>query len=91
MAAVSTNPIAVYANKHVIMLSSVMRMVFIDQRQNVGRVAATESVVAEIVMTREHAQLLADEIIRSLAPVAEVRDERTSEANTKWSKSGETF
>ena len=72
------NPTAVFANKHVIMYSGVMRLVFIDQRQNVGRVAATESVIAEIIITKEQAQLLADEIIRYLTPAAvpEIIDER---------------
>ena len=67
------NPQASYANKHAVMVSSMVRLVFIDERQNLGRVAATESIVAEVIMTRDHAVLIAEEILAILAsPRAEL-------------------
>jgi hypothetical protein len=66
------NPQASYSNKHAIMVSSIVRFVFIDERQNLGRVAATESIVSEVIMTQEHALAFAEEIIDILtsAPTA---------------------
>jgi hypothetical protein len=57
---------AVFANDHSLMLSDVMRLVFIDVRENIERVPKSESVVAEVVVTRAEAQRLANSITSML-------------------------
>jgi hypothetical protein len=60
------NPQASYANKFSIMISGMVRVVFIDERQASGRVPETESIVSEIVMTHDVATMLANEIVSAL-------------------------
>jgi hypothetical protein len=64
----------IYANKSVVMLSEAVRMILIDSRQNVGRVAATETVVAEFVMTRNNAEVFANAILDILQVNAEAKE-----------------
>jgi hypothetical protein len=66
---------AAYANKTAVMVSENVRLIFIDARQNVGRVAQTETVVGEIVMARANAQILAESIYQMLG-VAPLEDEQ---------------
>jgi hypothetical protein len=60
---------AIFTNKSYIMVGSEMlRIVFVDERQQQGRDVLTELVVAEIVLTHYQADLLANEINAALHP-----------------------
>jgi hypothetical protein len=69
--AVDTRIPAAYANIFAVMTGANIRIVFGDRRDNIGRVAATETYVAEIVMPRDVAENLAAQIqyMLGLTPV----------------------
>ena len=66
---------ASYANKHSIIVSDVVRLIFIDERHYLGRV---DSIVSEVVMTKETAVRLANEIHATLVPTPAETPEMTN-------------
>jgi hypothetical protein len=66
MADSSTIIPAAYANIFAVMTAETVRIVFGDQRDQVGRVPVSETYVAEIIMTKENAEALSYAIIDSL-------------------------
>jgi hypothetical protein len=80
MAQITADAQPVYANRHTLMYGGILRIIFIDERQNLHRVAASETIVAEILMQQQEALILAHAIIDLLeSPAAkEANDKRTN-------------